>query len=420
MIECLRAYNMNIILRRKFVNRLIGYVFFCGIQFSLLCPEIITFTSVYNYVRYIHHGIFIFSVFIFLYWFRRNSSLGLILSFFLLFLVVTMKNSGNMTNCLLNFERSYSLICFYYYFYRMNRRFFFIGTSFFWISLILVNTLLTIIYPNGLFSLNSSFTGIDKSYYLLGVSNQVIPFYMISIVFVFLKNFYLNRKNKEVVFLFICMWVCEFIYQSATSFVGCFVFTVGYFVFVLPKDTRRKVIVSINRRYNLFVIVIVMFVFIFHYLIVVYQIQNEFVSFIEVVLKKDMTFSTRTIIWDSAIDMIKKSYLLGYGAVDNNNRYIEVGGNSFNAHNIILQVLLMGGLALLLVFFLLIWKSVKSILYCPDLGVKNIVFLLFAVFFFMSLTEVYTLTLVFVVLFLGFVSKEIGFPYKHRNTISLV
>lgn len=410
---------MNV-LRGKFVNRLVGYVIFCVIQFSLLCPEIITLTSVYNYVRYIHHVIFIFSILIFLHYFRRNSLLWLILLFFLLFLVVTVKNSGNMANCLLNFERSYSLICFYYFFYRMNRKFFLIGTSFFWMSLILANTLLTIIYPNGLLFFNSSFTGIDKSYYLLGVSNQVIPFYMISIVFVFLKNFYLNKKNKEVAFLFICMWVCEFIYQSATSFVGCLFFTVGYFVFVLSKDTRKKVIVSINRRYNLFVIVMVMFVFLFHYLIVVYQIQNEFASFIEVVLKKDMTFSTRTIIWDSAIDMIEKSYLLGYGAVDNNNRYVEIGSNSFNAHNIILQVLLMGGLAHLLVCFLLIWKSVKSILYCPDLGVKNIVFLLFVVFFFMSLTEVYTLTLMFVVLFLGFVAKEIGSSCKLRNTVSLV
>ena len=43
----------------------------------------------------------------------------------------------------------------------------------------------------------------------------------------------------------------------------------------------------------------------------------------EVVLKKDLTFSTRTIIWNSAINMIEKSFLIGYGAVENNNRYMR-------------------------------------------------------------------------------------------------
>lgn len=311
-----------------------------------------------------------------------------------------------------------SLICFYCFFYRMSRRLFFIGTSFFWMSLILVNTILTFLYPNGLYFFNSQFSGIDKSYYFLGVSNQVIPFYMISIVFVFLKNFYLNKNNKEVFLLFICMWGCEFVYQSATSLVGCFFFTIGYLFFVLPKDTQGKIVHSIHRGYNFILVAMAITVFMIHYLIVVYQIQNKFAYLVEVVLRKDLTFSTRTIIWNSAINMIEKSFLIGYGAVENNNRYIEIGSSSFNAHNIILQILLMGGIILLLVCFLLVWKSIKSMLFCLDLRVKNIVFLLFAVFFFMSLSEVYTLNLMFIVLYLGFLIKE-KIPYcKHLDAES--
>jgi len=298
----------------------------------------------------------------------------------------------------------------------MNKRFFFIGTSFFWMSLILANTILTFLYPNGLYSFNSQFSAIYKSYYFLGVSNQIIPFYMISIVFVFLKNFYLNKKNKEILLLFVCMWGCEFVYQSATSLVGCFLFTIGYLFFVLPEDTQRKIVHSVHRGYNFIVVAMTITVFMIHYLIVVYQIQNKFAYLVEVVLKKDLTFSTRTAIWNIAINMIEKSFLIGYGAVDDNNRYIEMGSFSFNAHNIILQILLMGGIVLLLVCFLLVWKSVKSMLFCLDLRVRNIVFLLFAVFFFMSLSEVYTLNLMFIVIYLGFLIKE-KIPYcKHRDT----
>ena len=409
---------MNIVLKRKFINKLMWHVIFWGIQFALLCPEFITFTSAYNYIRYIHHVICVCSIVVFFVFFRKNELLWLILLFFFLFLFVTMKNAGNLGNFLLNFERSYSLICFYCFFYRMSRRLFFIGTSFFWMSLILVNTILTFLYPNGLYFFNSQFSGIDKSYYFLGVSNQVIPFYMISIVFVFLKNFYLNKNNKEVFLLFICMWGCEFVYQSATSLVGCFFFTIGYLFLVLPKDTQGKIVHSIHRGYNFILVAMAITVFMIHYLIVVYQIQNKFAYLVEVVLKKDLTFSTRTIIWNSAINMIEKSFLIGYGAVENNNRYIEIGSSSFNAHNIILQILLMGGIILLLVCFLLVWKSIKSMLFCLDLRVKNIVFLLFAVFFFMSLSEVYTLNLMFIVLYLGFLIKE-KIPYcKHLDAES--
>jgi len=109
------------------------------------------------------------------------------------------------------------------------------------------------------------------------------------------------------------MWGCEFVYQSATSLVGCFFFTIGYLFFVLPKDTQGKIVHSIHRGYNFILVAMAITVFMIHYLIVVYQIQNKFAYLVEVVLRKDLTFSTRTIIWNSAINMIEKSFLIGYG-----------------------------------------------------------------------------------------------------------
>ena len=106
------------------------------------------------------------------------------------------------------------------------------------------------------------------------------------------------------------MWGCEFVYQSATSLVGCFFFTIGYLFFVLPKDTQGKIVHSIHRGYNFILVAMAITVFMIHYLIVVYQIQNKFAYLVEVVLKKDLTFSTRTIIWNSAINMIEKSFLI--------------------------------------------------------------------------------------------------------------
>lgn len=85
--------------------------------------------------------------------------------------------------------------------------------------------------------------------------------------------------------------------------------------------------------------------------IVLFRIQEIFASLILRLFNKNASLTGRTMLWDSAMELIKERWLLGYGT----NEIVSVT-NSWNvtrvtaAHNGILDLLVMGGVLLLVVY----------------------------------------------------------------------
>ena len=80
-------------------------------------------------------------------------------------------------------------------------------------------------------------------------------------------------------------------------------------------------------------------------------------------LGKDITMSTRTILWDKVIPVVESSFLFGYGISDN-MWYIHHGKYLMEAHNMVLSYMLQGGIVLLVLFLLMVltlgWKIRNS------------------------------------------------------------
>lgn len=74
------------------------------------------------------------------------------------------------------------------------------------------------------------------------------------------------------------------------------------------------------------------------------------VYIIEDVLKKDLTFTQRTDLWDMASRLFSESPFIGYGYVDRDWYLINLSPNAIGPHNFIYSILLHGGLLLLCVF----------------------------------------------------------------------
>ena len=66
-------------------------------------------------------------------------------------------------------------------------------------------------------------------------------------------------------------------------------------------------------------------------------------------------FTGRSLLWSNSIQLIKKSPIIGYGM--KNIGYLSVWGGYFSSHNIILEMLLQGG-----IIALILWIS--SLLDC--------------------------------------------------------
>lgn len=82
--------------------------------------------------------------------------------------------------------------------------------------------------------------------------------------------------------------------------------------------------------------------------IVILRLQNLFSYLIVGVLKKDLTFTGRTKMWDSAILLIKRNPILGYGYMSQESETILLGGP--HTHNVLLEQLLRGGIVYAILF----------------------------------------------------------------------
>lgn len=120
--------------------------------------------------------------------------------------------------------------------------------------------------------------------------------------------------------------------------------------------------------------------------------------FVEHVLKKDMTFSFRTHVWDAAKRLIERQPVVGYGEHDDQWYQLELEG--LTTHNLVLHILLKGGWVCLSAFILLLLTTHLSLLR-SSLNVNRSTFnvkrdlafiLLFALwtYLFMQIFEVYS------------------------------
>ena len=106
------------------------------------------------------------------------------------------------------------------------------------------------------------------------------------------------------------------------------------------------------------------------------------------VLKKDMTFSFRTHIWDKTKRLIERQPVLGYGEHDDLWYQTELEG--LTTHNLVLHILLKGGWVALSCFILLVLVTHIQVLRShPAPNVPYILMATLWVYLFMMIFEVY-------------------------------
>lgn len=390
----------------KYIKKSLYYLFFLFVQFEFITPDYLGYTPLFSLIRIMQHPLTLLAFGIYIIYLLTDKFVNIVLIFISLFMGITIFKHGNVSIAFMNFERCFSIIVYYSFLYKTDRKMFCKCVSDYWILLIAANTFLTLVKPHGLLQFKSSFADIEKEYYLLGVSNQVMPFYYIAATLNYIRFRSGYGSRGRLMFVVACMWLSELVYMSMTSLMGCIMFSFGLFLFGV--NIKYRFIMSKRRRKNWRKLIItgVSTIALTYYLVVFVRIQNNFAKLIETVFNKNATLSTRTTIWDESFKMISRSSMFGYGAADNNNRYIHIGTFSFNAHNLFLQLLLMGGITLFVVFAFMLLTSLGSLDKCRDIRLKGVVLTLLITFLFTSMSEVYTMSLVFIVLYIVYISKN--------------
>lgn len=232
--------------------------------------------------------------------------------------------------------------------------------------------------------------------FLLGTNYNQIGSTLLCGIITYSVAYKMQVKGLWPVLLLCTVSVLTTLYVgSMTSTTGCIMATV--FLFIPRARLRRAIIISLVVFYVLFQAVVVF-------------LRNDLSNakaaayLVEDVMKKDLTFTNRTLVWLQAYDDIVESPKTGYGAQDPewfNDRY-EVK----SSHNILLQIMLYGGYILLGLFVLVICISAVHAMKGQSPYAQYIGFGV-CTFFFMMIMETYNLTLIFYTLCLLFYSQNL-------------
>ncbi len=141
--------------------------------------------------------------------------------------------------------------------------------------------------------------------------------------------------------------------------------------------------------------------------------NNELaVYIIEDVLGKDITFTNRTHMWDSALALIAKSPIIGHGYATVDWFRSNMTNFAVGPHNHILSILLFGGIILLGLYIAICTLAYKSISKCND-SMSVIILLANVTMLIMMLMEMYPYTFVFYLMAITYY-----YPYLEKETIT--
>lgn len=195
--------------------------------------------------------------------------------------------------------------------------------------------------------------------------NQLGYWYISYILIVYLSDCKKSKwyRTVDLFFWSIVCWISLVRAWSAT----CMVI---YTLFVICLYFRNlKIFRSLSPGLSIFTNIGVTVLIIF------FQIQNLFRYFIENILHKNLNFSTRTTIWESAIKNILKKPFIGYGFGDKGRLAINLnihGGYSFS-HNIFLEILIEGGCLAFLLYICIHLIAGSKMRRCKESELMNVI-----------------------------------------------
>lgn len=191
------------------------------------------------------------------------------------------------------------------------------------ITLLSINLLLCIMYPNGIT------TGIDylsTPYYFLGNKNQITPLLILGLFLIYNNDKYnsIQKLTRSLIIVFNAL-----IMGSSTSILCVFIFFAIIFYYRKRNNTNSKILK--NGRKSIFIAIGIMIGIVF------FKIQLIFSWLIIGILGKDLSFSGRLYIWEEAIEQFLSKPLTGYGY----GHTVQLG---LYAHNILIELLVTTGI----------------------------------------------------------------------------
>ena len=308
-----------------------------------------------------------------------------------------------------------SMILISYFLYEVDKDNYFVALSDYSFLMIMIHGVATLFFPDGLLQTQNA-AGHGIPVHFLGIGNQLSIFLLVYYVIILVVHRMNGKDGFKLPIAGVMAVIGIWYSNSATGLVGLIVFVLAITIYNLMRKYELIGDVKIKNIYRASGIILFS-ILLFHSLFTAFNVQKYFESFFEAAFEKDATFTDRTFIWDEAFAKIKKSPLIGYGAPGSTYIFLKSSGNKFGAHNIFLEMALMGGIPTLVAFCVMLYYTIYKLLDIKNRKVRHITFSLFIAIFTMSITEVYSLSILIFLMFLPIVINDY---YKGRKDLPKV
>lgn len=207
-------------------------------------------------------------------------------------------------------------------------------------TLTVISCITILIRPEG-------YADVYSKIYFQRPGNQMSSFCILSMFFSSIHA-YIKKDKKTTIFTWILLAINTYIIVRVNSTSGLIAWIAFNIYFIIPNMKIINKIISFKNGVYLYVV--------FFFSVIVFKIQDKLAFLIENLLGKNLTFTGRTNLWDTALMMISKKPLFGYGMSDNTNIiYSAEQGKFLSGHNQFIQLLLEGGIVSLVFFLIIIY-----------------------------------------------------------------
>lgn len=214
---------------------------------------------------------------------------------------------------------------------------------YFWLITI-INFFTVVLFPKGIYTSVSASGNIHTNFFL-GNDNQFGKIFFPGFALISFFEEIKGKKHSFKTLSFLATIICTYLITlSGAGLVTSIVLTSLY---VLNSMEKAKKIISWK---VLLVILVVLVVSLLTTSKFLYS-DNVLMNFILDITGKNITFSNRTGIWQQGFIKFGESPLIGYGKTIGDTCVVFHGRN-FNAHNIVMQILLESGVIGLILFAL--------------------------------------------------------------------
>lgn len=288
------------------------------------------------------------------------------------FVCSTYINGGNIDTAVFTFLRVIALCCLIESGIRVDCRSLLMGGVIAFFAYLLINLITIVAFPNGLYL--SAQTG--NACYFLGHRNVLSKTLLPGLLLSYLLD-YIDKRcfGKRFITYFILYAVTEVAVWSASGLASLLVVIAIYAIAITKSHALKHGMMMAAGIGALGTISIV-----------VLRLQELFSFLIVDVLHRDLTLTTRTIVWDKAFDVIESAPIFGYGLEESVTAQIRFGTVE-SSHNYFLDQIYYGGVVALCLLMLGLYMLGSRLRKCPSKEVVAVLASCLGGFFCLGIVE---------------------------------